>query len=343
MNVIAPRCWNGDDDDAASEIDVGFLQKIIPDDGVTKITKIGDTVRNDSCSDLTDMADRLGRLDKTSANVYHACASFRDGENRRADNVKSLKALYLDLDCGEGKASTGSGYATQLDALEALRDFCEKCDLPRPLIVDSGGGIHAYWPFKAPVSAGDWKPVAERLKELCRTCDLQADPSVTADAARILRPVGTHNKKYDPPRRVSLLCDKGPYEFETLRNLINAAAGGCFLTPFKVREGNGTSTRVHKEMQENAKAVRCAARCRATKERCWNPAAFGMATCRYHGARRRQTVRTGPDHPKYKHGQETLVAKRKRSEALARLAEYEEMLVRAGKLTGPRTPGPKPG
>ncbi len=62
--------------------------------------------------------------------------------------MNSLKALYLDLDCGEGKASTGSGYATQLDALEALRDFCEKCGLPRPLIVDSGGGIHAYWPFE---------------------------------------------------------------------------------------------------------------------------------------------------------------------------------------------------
>ena len=49
MNVIAPRCWNGDDDDAASEIDVGFLQKIIPGDGVMQITKIGDTARNIAC------------------------------------------------------------------------------------------------------------------------------------------------------------------------------------------------------------------------------------------------------------------------------------------------------
>ncbi len=93
----------------------------------------------------------------------------------------------------------------------------------------------------------------------------------------------------------------------------------------------------------SGKAARCAAQCRATKERCWNPAAFGMATCRYHGARRRQTVRTGPDHPKYKHGQETLGAKRRRSDGLVRLAEYEELLAGAGKLTGPRTRGPKPG
>ena len=68
-----------------------------------------------------------------------------------------------------------------------------------------------------------------------------------------------------------------------------------------------------------------------------------MTTCRYHGARRPQTVRRGPDHPQYKHGQETLDAKRRRSDGLARLAEYEEMLARAGKLAGPRTRGPKPG
>ena len=68
-----------------------------------------------------------------------------------------------------------------------------------------------------------------------------------------------------------------------------------------------------------------------------------MTTCRYHGARHPQTVRSGAEHPQYKHGQETLDAKRRRSDGLARLGEYEEMLARVGKLTGPRTRGPKPG
>ena len=91
------------------------------------------------------------------------------------------------------------------------------------------------------------------------------------------------------------------------------------------------------------KTARCTAHSKTSGGRCWNPAAFGMATCRYHGARRPQTVRRGPDHPQYKHGNETVGAKRRRSEALVRLGEYEEMLARAGKLTGPRTRGPKPG
>lgn len=89
-------------------------------------------------------------------------------------------------------------------------------------------------------------------------------------------------------------------------------------------------------------AARCNARSRTTGNRCWNPAAFGMATCRYHGARRPETVRRGVEHPQYKGGQETLQAKQQRSQALARIAVYEEVLAQAGQLCGPRTRGPKP-
>ena len=91
------------------------------------------------------------------------------------------------------------------------------------------------------------------------------------------------------------------------------------------------------------KTARCAAHSKTSGGRCWNPAAFGMATCRYHGARRPETVRGGAEHPLYIHGQETLDAKRRRSDGLVRLAEYEELLAGAGEMTGPRTRGPKPG
>ncbi len=66
-------------------------------------------------------------------------------------------------------------------------------------------------------------------------------------------------------------------------------------------------------------ARQCMASNRQTGKRCLNPAAFGMATCRYHGARKRNTVRQGADHPQYRHGMETLDAKRHRREALAYL------------------------
>lgn len=43
-----------------------------------------------------------------------------------------------------------------------------------------------------------------------------------------------------------------------------------------------------------------------------NPAAFGMGVCRYHGARRPDTVKRGVDHPRYRHGRETREAKARR-------------------------------
>ena len=82
----------------------------------------------------------------------------------------------------------------------------------------------------------------------------------------------------------------------------------------------------------NGTARQCSANNRQSGKRCLNPAAFGMATCRCHGARKRTTVRQGADHPQYLHGMETLDAKRHRSEALAAIRRHENTLRRNGLL-----------
>ena len=69
----------------------------------------------------------------------------------------------------------------------------------------------------------------------------------------------------------------------------------------------------------NGRAKQCEATCRARGDRCKNPAAFGMRTCRYHGARRAETVKAGMAHPSYKHGWETRHVREKRQEALRKL------------------------
>ena len=68
-----------------------------------------------------------------------------------------------------------------------------------------GGGIHAYWTFTHEISTDAWLPMATALKELCEIHGLAADPTVTADAARILRIPGTFNVKEDTPRPVRIL------------------------------------------------------------------------------------------------------------------------------------------
>ena len=82
----------------------------------------------------------------------------------------------------------------------------------------------------------------------------------------------------------------------------------------------------------NGTARQCMASNRQTGKRCLNPAAFGMATCRYHGARKRTSVRQGANHPQYRHGMETLDAKRHRNDALATIHQCEDILRRNGLL-----------
>jgi hypothetical protein len=76
----------------------------------------------------------------------------------------------------------------------------------------------------------------------------------------------------------------------------------------------------------NGHAKQCDAICRSRGDRCKNPAAFGMRTCRYHGARRPETVRRGDQHPGFRHGWETVEAKKDRASALLRLKILSSLL-----------------
>ena len=92
----------------------------------------------------------------------------------------------------------------------------------------------------------------------------------------------------------------------------------------------------------SGKAKRCTAKCKARGDRCRQPAAFGMNVCRYHGARKTETIRRGTDHPQHKHGGETLEAKTERSKKLAELRELEALSFALALASGPRWRGRKP-
>ena len=139
-------------------------------------------------------------LDDNDYDVYFALATFNEGKSRKVDNVKHLKSFFLDLDCGPSKE-----FASQQEAMQALKQFCKTYSLPRPTIINSGRGVHVYWPLKEAVCLDDWLPVAERLKALCARSNFPADPAVTSDAARVLRVPQTHNYKPDTPVAVGFI------------------------------------------------------------------------------------------------------------------------------------------
>jgi KaiC/GvpD/RAD55 family RecA-like ATPase len=141
---------------------------------------------------------------------------------RTQKNAQLVRCYWLDIDCGQDKATSGKGYETKDMALGALKGFCSRIGLPDPLVNDSGGGIHVYWPLDSDIPKDEWQPVADKLKELTHSLGLKADDSRTADAASVLRPVGTINRK--PTRngaRVTTLAPgvtSSPVDFESKIN-----------------------------------------------------------------------------------------------------------------------------
>lgn len=173
-------------------------------------------------------------LDANGYDAYFALATFVEDTSRTADNVHSMRSFFLDLDCGPTKE-----YDTQAEALRALQGFCKQLSLPKPTIVNSGRGIHAYWFLEAPVSKAEWLPIAERLKSLCKSRGLHADPVVTADAARILRVPSTHNHKDEPPTDVLVIGTAGEVvAFDTFSKLVDIEGEGVLTAPRKYTPNN---------------------------------------------------------------------------------------------------------
>jgi hypothetical protein len=207
-----------------------FLKRLLCATGTYQATIISDgRARNIPFDIHEELAAEILRHDRRGQNIYHACAVYTNGSSRKASNVKSMKAFWLDIDCGAEKAKTGVGYATQEEALLALRAFCRAVGLPKPMIVDSGGGLHVYWPLKTAISPSRWKSTADKLKRATKAVGFLADQSRTTDAASILRPVGTHNRKFDPPRRVELVSDAGDIDVDVFEVALDSFLGK--LTP----------------------------------------------------------------------------------------------------------------
>ena len=160
---------------------------------------------------LEEAYEIANNFSEQDMDVYFALGKLKQKGSRKVDNVESLGAIWLDIDCGGDKAdeiepSTGlpKGYASQKEGLKALKEFCETVDLPEPVIVNSGYGLHIYWAFTEEVPTEKWLPIAKRLEQVCITQKFCADPNVF-DAARILRVPGTYNQKKDTPKLVRVV------------------------------------------------------------------------------------------------------------------------------------------
>jgi hypothetical protein len=194
-----------------------FYKKVLPAQGVYCVAGIDKNkkITNQFAETLSDVLAIVDRLEGEEQNVFVAPNSF-SGHSRKADYAAFAKSFFIDLDTGEGKK-----YASKSDALLALMGFCEWLDLPPPVIIDSGGGVHAYWILDRDVPVEEWKPYAEKFKAVCLSNDLHIDPVVTADATRIMRCPETVNYKREPYVRSEFITEEiYEYDFDVFKEFL---------------------------------------------------------------------------------------------------------------------------
>jgi hypothetical protein len=156
----------------------------------------------DSIDDAADGATKIA----SNLDVYFTIHTLREKQVPHKDpdkaaegktqvrvqrNMVEAKCFFFDLDVG----SDPKKYATQIEALTALMDFCKQTGLPHPMVTSSGGGLHVYWLLSDPIPSTEWRDYAMRLRQLAQHYGLRADPTRTTDTASVLRVVGTFNWK----------------------------------------------------------------------------------------------------------------------------------------------------
>ena len=196
-----------------------LLSAVQPAGGWYAVVGISEQSKQQELVESREELDKwVERFLRRKMNVFFGVAKFKGDDGRKKDNVEALRAFWLDIDCGPTK-----DYATQGEAIQALKAFCKTVGLPRPIVVNSGRGLHVYWSLTEDITREEWEPVAARLKEVCVAQDLRVDPAVF-EVARILRIPGTFNFKGEEPIEVQVLGTGDPISIEDLRSILGVKA-----------------------------------------------------------------------------------------------------------------------
>ena len=130
-------------------------------------------------------------------NVHPRGANLGYSKRGKDEDVVAVNLLYADFDAKDW----AGGKPAILAHLDQLR--AEGFPYPTTL-VDSGGGVHAYWWLEDTFHIKTDED-RERIKAIQQALvhEVNADTSVH-DLARVLRIPGTKNHKYDPPAPVGI-------------------------------------------------------------------------------------------------------------------------------------------
>lgn len=144
--------------------------------------RLAKDVRQEFFSSIPNLICRVHFYQKENRYDIYFGVATRSGNSGKKVNCFRTRCVWVDLD---GKKLSQC-----------------KFDPTPDIVVDSGGGVHAYWILEKPVliqNEDRWKEIEAVNRGLAYR--FEADDT-TVDVSRVLRVPNTLNHKYDPPREV---------------------------------------------------------------------------------------------------------------------------------------------
>lgn len=209
-----------------------FLAAVLPSSGFYCVAELSSKKKEHRyAASLEEILETADKFNAAGKDTYFALAAFEQAGSRMADNARCMRSLFLDIEAADRDYPTKQAAAEALDAFLMASGLSE---LGKPWLVDSGGGVHVYWPLAEDCAVADWRPLAEGLKRLCYRLGLKVDMTVTADAARVLRMPGTLNHKYTPPKACVVRMRGDVFQFADLQRVIGTAPTEPDETPLNL-------------------------------------------------------------------------------------------------------------
>lgn len=193
-----------------------FLKHVLPKQGV-KILGINRTFQKNNKAVMYQeyrdyptigvMAEKATDMSDDGETIYFAVNAFegwyqpdptKKPKIRRQENVVACRSLYEDFDVDPDDPKK---YQNRQEALEDLKKLARILNVV-PTVTSSGGGFHMYITCHNDMTPEEWQELSDMKRAVCKHLKLKVDYAVHCDSARVLRPVGTNNHKYDPPKPV---------------------------------------------------------------------------------------------------------------------------------------------
>ena len=162
----------------------------------------------------TAMAKYIEKHAEEEEGLYFSLATYKEYGEASAENpvlkgyritskVSGYKALFTEIDVRSERSK--DCYRTIEKAREAIDAFCADVQIPYPTIVSTGGGFHLYWTLQDDINIKQWRLWSKTIIAVAQCWGLLIDVAGTNKPTQIFRPVGTLNRKYDPPHPVEVV------------------------------------------------------------------------------------------------------------------------------------------